>query len=189
MSNYRIKIESDSDCMNPREDYDNLGIMACWHRNYNLGDEQPKCEPSEYREENCPDGTIVLPLYLYDHSGITMSTGSFSCNWDSGQVGIIYITPENIIKEYGNDSEASRKMATSVMESEVKLYDHHLTGNVWGYVVEKLPACDSCGHVEPEEIDSCWGFLGDDKDVVEAMMDHIENEHHHLLDQAWEDRK
>lgn len=38
----------------------------------------------------------VLPLYLYDHSGISMSTGSFvgraqHAEWDSGQVGYIYM--------------------------------------------------------------------------------------------------
>lgn len=32
---------------------------------------------------------LMLPLYLYDHSGITMNTTGFSCPWDSGQVGWI----------------------------------------------------------------------------------------------------
>ena len=36
------------------------------------------------------DGMVILPLYLYDHSGITMNTCGFSCPWDSGQVGWIY---------------------------------------------------------------------------------------------------
>lgn len=38
----------------------------------------------------------ILPLYLYDHSGLAMSTGSFlgralHAEWDSGQVGFIYM--------------------------------------------------------------------------------------------------
>jgi hypothetical protein len=36
----------------------------------------------------------VLPLYLYDHGNITMSTGSFHDTWDSGRVGFIYMTKE-----------------------------------------------------------------------------------------------
>lgn len=44
---------------------------------------------------------IILPLYLYDHSGITMSTSGFSCPWDSGQVGWIYCSKEKFIKETG----------------------------------------------------------------------------------------
>ena len=37
------------------------------------------------------DKVFYLPLYLYDHSGITMSTGSFCDSWDSGQVGFISV--------------------------------------------------------------------------------------------------
>lgn len=189
MSKYRIRIESDTDACDPREDFSNMGIMVCWHGRYNLGDEQPKCDAEEYREENCPEGTITLPLYLYDHSGLSMSTSGFSCGWDSGCVGFIYVTPETIIKEYGNDSEESREKARNVLVSEVNLYDLSLRGQVWGYTVEKLPACDSCGHIEPEDVDSCWGFFGDDKkDVLDQFRDHIDDEYHHLLDKAWEDR-
>ena len=44
---------------------------------------------------------VILPLYLYDHSGITMNTTGFSCPWDSGQVGWIYADADCIKKEYG----------------------------------------------------------------------------------------
>lgn len=47
---------------------------------------------------------IVLPLYLYDHSGITMNTTGFSCPWDSGQVGWIYASKEDALKEFGGKS-------------------------------------------------------------------------------------
>jgi len=36
----------------------------------------------------------------------------------------------------------------------VEIYDHYLTGMVFGYDV----VCDFCG----QSIDSCWGFYGDD---------------------------
>jgi hypothetical protein len=39
---------------------------------------------------------VVLPLYLYDHSGLTISTSPFSCRWDSGQVGYIHTTFEQV---------------------------------------------------------------------------------------------
>ena len=35
---YLLKISLDGDAPNPREDYDNLGNMVCWHRHYKLGD-------------------------------------------------------------------------------------------------------------------------------------------------------
>lgn len=188
MSNYRIRIESDTNCLDPRKDFDNMGIMVCWHSSYNLGDEQPKEDAETYREE-LPEDSIALPLFLYDHSGLTMNTSGFSCGWDSSCVGFIYVTPETIIKEFGDDFEESREKARLNLVSEVNIYDLSLRGQVWGYTVEKLPACDSCGHVEPENIDSCWGFFGEDyKDVIEEMKGHIDDQYHHLLDQAWENR-
>lgn len=44
-----------------------------------------------------------LPLWLYDHSGITMScgarTGQFADRWDSGQVGWVVMLKETAMKE------------------------------------------------------------------------------------------
>ncbi|SNS23209.1 hypothetical protein SAMN05446037_1006135 [Anaerovirgula multivorans] len=44
---------------------------------------------------------VILPLYLYDHSGITMSSSPFSCQWDSVQVGWIFCTKERFREETG----------------------------------------------------------------------------------------
>lgn len=48
---------------------------------------------------------VTLPLFLMDHSGISMSTGSFNDPWDSGQVGFIYCDLEKAKKEWAPDSE------------------------------------------------------------------------------------
>ncbi len=100
-------------------------------------------------------GYVILPLYLYDHSGITMSTGSFACSWDSGQVGFIVCDAETIEKEFDGD----RDRAEAALESEVKVYDQYLTGDVWGFVVEERESGDDN---EWEGTDSCWGFYGSD---------------------------
>lgn len=114
--------------------------------------------------------TIELPLYLYDHSGITMSTGSFSCPWDSGQVGFIYIDREKITKEYGWKvlTAKRREKIEEYLRNEVKTYDDYLTGNVYGFVVEQLD--NETG--EWEQTDSCWGFFGDDP-VESGLCDSI----------------
>lgn len=44
-----ITITYDEYPESPRE-WENFGHMACWHRRYNLGDEQPTCDPSEWME-------------------------------------------------------------------------------------------------------------------------------------------
>ena len=111
--NCRIEIYLDSDSQSPRE-WDNLGIMVCQHSRYNLGDVQiGKREKDKLHFYDTDDflqflkenkGKIIaLPLYLYDHSGISMSTGRdypYNDVWDSSRVGYIYITYETIRKEY-----------------------------------------------------------------------------------------
>ena len=56
---------------------------------------------------------IILPLYLYDHSGIAIKVGSFICKavhaeWDSGKIGFIYATKEDIKKKLLRNPHADR---------------------------------------------------------------------------------
>lgn len=150
-----LRIELDTVPASPRS-WDNLGIIATWHRRYALGDEQPKEEPEEYIK-NLPEGTVILPVYMYDHSGITLNTSGFSCPWDSGQLGIIYATPEQI--------EKMGVKLTNVeiqLQGEIETYNQYVEGNVYGFTRFKVVACPMCGHKEEEDIDSCWGFFGYD---------------------------
>lgn len=49
----------------------------------------------------CKDKVAILPLYLYDHSGLAMSTNDFGDRWDSGCVGFIYMDKNTAMKELG----------------------------------------------------------------------------------------
>lgn len=123
---------------------------------------------------------LILPLYLYDHSGITMSCSPFSCPWDSGQVGYIYCTVERGVAECGSLENARKHL-----QSEVEVYDQYLTGDVWGFVVEECADDpDEYGHDEEwEQVDSCWGFYGQDP-FTNGMSYHIDEELHPLLREA-----
>lgn len=68
---------------------------------------------------------VILPLYLYDHSGITMNTTGFSCPWDSGQVGWIYVDADGIKKEYGKVTPETINKTRTVMNGEVETYDYY----------------------------------------------------------------
>jgi hypothetical protein len=101
---------------------------------------------------------LRLPLYLYDHSGITISTGSFSCPWDSGQVGFIYATREEILANWGKKRLTKKVLerARQCLEGGVETYDNYLTGSVYGYVVLGP---------DGEQVDSCWGYYGYDHEA------------------------
>jgi len=102
---------------------------------------------------------LTLPLYLYDHSGITMNTRGFSCPWDSGQVGIIYVSHEKIREEYGvkRVSKKLRERVAKYLTGEVETYDNYLTGEVYWYNARAI-------NLDGDEIGegSCCGFYGED---------------------------
>jgi hypothetical protein len=155
-----IEIIQDDNAVNPRQDFDNFGRMVCWTRRYSLGDDQPSGDPQDYLS-SLPKGSVVLPLYLYDHSGITMKTTPFSCQWDSGQVGFIFVTPEKIREEFGvkRITKNLREKCKTVLISEVATYDAYISGEVY-IIVEK----DDAGNV----VDSCGGYYGFESAKEEA---------------------
>lgn len=108
-----------------------------------------------------------LPLWLYDHSGITMSCGTrtypYNDEWDSGQVGWIFARKETLIKEGVATEENWREVAQKTMENDVKLYDYFLTNQVYGYTLYEATQPENPNEKPDwEETDSCWGFYGDD---------------------------
>lgn len=174
---YEIEIHYDSDSESPRE-WDNLGTMICQHRRYNLGDKHDydlsQCKSWFDVQKELGYPPVILNLYLYDHSGITISTKPFSCQWDSGQVGFIFATKEDIIKEYGELNEETIKKTLNVLEGEVETYDQYLRGDVYGFRTYEYYTCDR-GHEHREEVDSCWGFYGEDAcmEEAESIVNHL----------------
>lgn len=150
-----INIHTDCYTENPR-DWDNLGILACKHREYNLGDKKHDLDFDEIEQsldDQLKKYPVVLPVYLYDHSGITMNTTGFSCPWDSGQVGVIYATREDIIKEFGKIDKKTKDRVREVLISEVKTYNQYISGEVYGYIAGD---------------DSCWGYYDMEQAIEEA---------------------
>jgi len=135
-------LTQDSDPIDPREN-DNLGTMTCFHGRYTLGDKNDlkSCNFdgwSSLKEHLNP--WVCMPLYLLDHSGLHIRTGSFSdvdpgC-WDSGQVGFIHVSAEKVKKEYGNLTNKTRQKVLEVLQAEVNEYDSYLSGDVWCVVKE-----------------------------------------------------
>ena len=163
---YKLEIFEDLDPTDPRE-FDNLGTMVCFHNRYAFGDETElkSCDFSSWEELESylykrEKALVVIPVFMYDHSGLSVNTTGFSCPWDSGQIGYIYTSKERIRNEY-SCKRISKKLKEQVREmlvSEVDLYNQYLSGDVYGFSVT---------HKESgEEVESCCGFFG---------TDHIEN--------------
>jgi hypothetical protein len=166
---HTIKIYHDPDAESPRE-WCNLGTLICWHRRYRLGDSHQFDSPEAFLcdlavasaqsdlsmdqlRDRAERKAILLPVFLYDHSGLAINTIGFHCPWDSGQVGYVYVTLEAVRKEFGAKrvTKVLREKAEDILRSEIVSYDAYLGGRVYGYVIEQ----------DGEEIDACWGFVGD----------------------------
>lgn len=169
--NYTIKIEQDECDESPR-DWENLGTMVCFHRRYDLGDKNDFSTPDDFDEwykANKQNVLILLPLFLYDHSGISMSTSCaypYNDCWDAGQVGWIYVEKETVRKEWKvkRISPRIKKLALNNLLSEVKAYDQYLTGDVYFYSIE---------NADNDQLDSCGGFYGYDY-CLEAAKEQVD---------------
>lgn len=166
---HKIKVYQDPDPPNPRDKnyQDNFGTMVCFHKRYVLGDEGHGINKDDFSSWDELEAylikevgaAVILPLYLYDHSGITMNTRGFNCPWDSGRVGFIYATRQNIRDNYGVKRiwKGTIDRAKELLEGEVKEYDRYLTGQVYGYMIE-----DADG----EDVDSCWGYNSEPAEII-----------------------
>lgn len=140
-----VTLEQETNIVDPRGEFDHFGTMVCFHKRYTLGDKHGMTvKEAMHLEQESDKHVVSLPLYLYDHSGISISVTPFSCPWDSGKVGFIYIT-KNEIRSLFNVKRVSKKLLNEVLDilrQEVTEYNQYLTGDVW-CIVEK----DALGNV------------------------------------------
>lgn len=166
---YTLTIEQDDSPLNPRTDFDNFGKMALVHPRYSLhndttldiGDYLWRCRTQEGSFDLLKkdilkhyEVVVILPVYLYDHSGLLLNTAPFTCPWDSMQVGFIFMERKSILKAKPGYSRITKKLkdwAEKILKLELTTYSQYLNGDVWDYVIK-----DETGEV----VDSCCGFYG-----------------------------
>lgn len=108
---------------------------------------------------------VILPLGLYDHSGLSMYVGrkhwQDAGGWDSGQVGVIFDTDDTRSETVGDD--ATDEQIREALVEEVELYDRYLRGEV--FYIETLDA-------DGDTIECVGGFLGwqNAEEEAEAML-------------------
>lgn len=100
-------------------------------------------EAIEFANLSC----LVLPVYKYEHSQVAYSVHPFSCRWDSGQVGFIWCSKEQIDHEWQGD----RSKAEGYLGCEVSTYGQWANGEVYRYAVK----------LDGIYIDGCGGYYDD----------------------------
>lgn len=85
---------------------------------------------------------VVLPLYVYEHSGITISAGTFgqrnrypfNCPWDTSFVGLVFDTAETR-KECGWEGADDAAIEADI-RAEIGVYASYLEGDVTYWAVQ-----------------------------------------------------
>jgi len=175
---YRVDVEYDDEewSYEAESDMPTWGIDLSNHRDYKsptYGAKMPISmdvaldpEPEDkWDRARFHNDYYVLPIFMYDHIGRTIKTQPFTCPWDSGCTGFVYVSKEVFCNSgyyYVKKSwpaERRRGLAVQYLTSCVAELDAHMTGQVYGYTIVDTETGD--------QVDSCWGFVGDDEYCME----------------------
>lgn len=176
-----LELIHDQDAESPRNTQENLGTLIYGHRRYILGDERiTQGSMDAYLEYKGldPDKIVSLPVYLYDHSGLAMSTRPFGDPFDSGCVGAIYATFDKIDAEFGNHTEETLERVRDLLRAEISEMHEYLSGETYGFrAFQAQGAAGSDNEDEPvdDKETSVWGFLGADP-RTNGMTGHLPDE-------------
>ena len=139
-------------------------IMACSHRRYNIGEEQPNTNGPK-------NAVLVRTLWFYEHGMGKLYTGEWPPNesdrydrFDTSCIGYIYTTKKKIKLIYGNEMPSNEEIVKR-FDAECEDYTKYHNGEVYGFNLYDLHKCSE-GECHEEFVDSCYGFYSID-DAVE----------------------
>lgn len=92
-------------------------------------------------------GFIAIPVWRYEHSGVAYEAdfeNPFYDEWDSGMVGVIYISKKDALDMCGSKrmTAKAKEMVVQILKAEVDIYSFYANGEVYRYSL-----CDSNGDV------------------------------------------
>ncbi len=165
---------------NPRREPDaRFGTIVAFHRRYDFNETKLKSDSfdswSDLRrfledpEPGMPGWDYkvkvvsISPLYMLDHSGFRFSTKDFECPWDSGLIGYIFATEEDI----KNWNPGSEEEIVNALKGAVEVWDKWHNGELWEYLISVGPPVDG------QIVDSADGMFSEDeaRELGESMFD------------------
>ena len=165
-----------SECDESPLEWDMLGTIYSNHRQYDPCNHKMD-EIIEFDDEgnwHVQDDYIYIKISAYIHSGIVLKPidADSTCpqGWDCGLFGLMVVSKDKVIKEYGSLSQNNIDRAISCLKGEVETWSQYLNGEVYCYSVD---------NPEGEFVDSCSGFYGGydkDSDLMYYAKDFIDSD-------------
>jgi hypothetical protein len=164
---YRIRIFHEQDAPNPLDDWSEMGtILSLNRRHINF-------DPAGV-EQGISSNPDAVPLSYYEH-GLSLWAvagelpAATQCPWDSVSFAGVWLPDAETLKSakpYGGRTRQlfMRERARQACEA----YTQWCNGDIYGYEIERVVACNACGAEKSESLDSCWGFYGLDCCRAEA---------------------
>ena len=173
----KIGVDNSYITVNPRVG-NNLGHLICWHGRYNLGDKHNFIDRKFFEEYvNDKDNEVycILKVYLYDHSGLALSTTPFNDKFDSRQVGYIYCTKQDL-KDLKFPQDDYEKVETE-LKNEITTYNDYLNNDIDYYYYEITDEDDNL-------VDKMTGFVNDNKiKMFKEMQQFADSQYHYLFNE------
>jgi len=165
---------------NPRDNYDHLWTMIYNHRNIDVWDERMKCYWVSFADDFAMHlkekwllvkEVVYLPVYMYQHSWVTIATQPFSCPWDSGQVWYIYVSKKKLREEYwvASIKSTQRLKAIQHLREEVKEFDAYLRWDVRMACIKESEDEDNEWMCDYFDKDDC---IDDAKSEIDSIIEH-----------------
>lgn len=138
-------------------------VLVTAHKHFSNNDAELPVDASSIKEafirhlaekDLLQDDIIFVPIYLYEHSGISLSTSPFSCRWDSGQLGYLYEVKEHLRQEFqvAEIDSALEALIIQRLQREIEEFSAWLNGETFAYYIEGLQY-------------ACGGFYGSDHEA------------------------
>jgi hypothetical protein len=172
-----ILVHPDEMCDDPTNHDGWLSTFYHWHQRYDFA----KCaqcvrtghvssaanEPLIIELQKAMDANqaFAIPVAMMDHSGVTLWEGTGphpmdTQGWDSGPVGFLWTDRARVKQHLGISrlTAAARKRVLEALRQELEVLAAWVAGACYGYTVETK---------DGQELEvSCWGYVGDTKDLI-----------------------
>lgn len=143
---YNINVYQDNDTESPDNFGDESVFLVAFHRDFTVDRKGFDRDTCVEFSENGSKEYHVFGLEAYIHSGVSLALsqeGKFpDRQWDVSQLGLVFVSK----KETRYKTKAGK-----IAQNLIELWNDYLSGNVYGYMVEK----------DDNEFGGVWGFYGD----------------------------
>jgi hypothetical protein len=162
-----LAIYNEDSPVDPRDNSDSPTTMLIWNKEYTLGDGNEYSSLDAFFAAHEGAKLVMLGLELNDYRYYCTLRET---KLDGYEDGVIYATMDTVQKEWGGDIERAKEF----MRGEIREYSWYLQGEVYGFKLLDRKTGD--------EIDSCWGFYGDNM-RENGIADALQEKYRYLIDE------